>query len=153
MRFILFIIMAFAAMPAVAQSVDAGSPWRLSELIREEGYKATIESDSNGNPVIRSAADGLNFSIYFYSCRNGQDCKSVQFSSGFRMRDPLSVAAVNDWNGRKRYTRAWRDDDGNAFLRMDLNLIGGVSEQSFRESVKVWTILLRDYVKHIGWRE
>ncbi|GIX15702.1 MAG: hypothetical protein KatS3mg118_3661 [Paracoccaceae bacterium] len=141
-----------AARPAAAQSMDSAQPGLISQILHEDGYKAAIETDSGGNPVIRSAAQGVNFSIYFYGCREGRDCTSVQFSSGFRMRDPLSPDQVNDWNGRKRFARAWRDSDGNAFLRMDVLVSGGLGEENFRQQFKLWTVLLNDYVAHIGWR-
>lgn len=149
----LALALALADAPAApAQTLDASSPWKLGEVMKAAGYRATLESDNAGNPVIRSGTGGVNFSIYFYGCRDGQNCRSIQFSSGFKLREPVEPALMNDWNGRKRFARGWADADGNTFLRLDMNLVGGVTEKNFADTLDLWSILLGDFVKHIGWR-
>lgn len=138
---------------AVAANVEADNPWRIAQILQKEGYKAELGVTSKGAPKIESAAEGKKFTVFFYGCANGQDCKSIQFSSGFRNKSPITAAKVNEWNLGKRFARAVSTDKGDAFLRMDVNMKnGGVSQATFENSLALWSLLLADFKRHIGWR-
>ncbi len=147
------IVLALAAGgPALAAPVVADNPQAIADLLKELGYRATLTKDDTGDPKIESAAAGANFSIYFYSCTDGKDCSSIQFSAGFDLDSGLNLSSVNDWNTRKRYGKVYIDNEGDPYIEMDINLFGGgISPEGFSDSLGSWETLLADFQKHIDW--
>ena len=69
----LFACAAMAAMimvlsaPAYAEDkalLYAADPAKIADVLRDEGYKAKLTQDSDGDPRIRSAIEGIKYSIY-----------------------------------------------------------------------------------------
>jgi Putative bacterial sensory transduction regulator len=140
------------ASPAISAPVVAENPQAIADLLKDIGYRAELTKDDTGDPKIESAAAGASFSIYFYGCTDGKDCSSIQFSSGFDLDNALNLSSVNDWNTRKRYGKVYTDDDGDPYIELDINLAGGgISEDSFRDSLESWERLLSDFQEHIDW--
>ena len=87
---------------ASAQSVSAHDPQSVVSTLQDMGYRATLDTDSGGDPKVLSALNGINFSIYFYGCQDNAACRDLQFSSGFEveathqpMKSVKSVSAVS----------------------------------------------------------
>ena len=79
------LVLLMTGLPAVAQdTVSAADPEGVAGVLRDLGYRAQMDSADNGDPLIRSAADGTNFRIWFYGCdgKNG-NCTGMNFSAGF----------------------------------------------------------------------
>jgi hypothetical protein len=131
--------------------IDATSPQAIANLMQQAGYRAVVTTDNIGDPKIESSAAGADFSIYFYGCENGQNCLSVQFSSGYDMPNGVSLQLINDWNATKRFSFAYLDNENDPFLNYDVNLYAGVSEQNFLESLSLWDTILADFHTHIDW--
>ncbi|MGB0823154.1 MAG: YbjN domain-containing protein, partial [Alphaproteobacteria bacterium] len=80
-----------------------------------------------------------------------RDCNSVSLSSGFDLADGLSVERANAFNYEWRWASVELDEENDPFLRMDINLIYGVSEDNFRDSFDTWRIVLEKFVTFIDW--
>lgn len=143
-------VAALAGGVAAAQSVfpESGD---VARVLQAEGYAAKIEVDDQGDPVIRSSSQGVNWSVYFYGCEQGRNCSSVQFSAGFNLNEGISLERLNEWSRSKRYLYTYANDDMDPLVKMDVNMEGGVSETSFKASLSIWNSLLGQYLKHIGW--
>ncbi len=116
------------------------------------GYRAELTTDDQGDPKIKSSASGSNFSIFFYGCNDGSDCTSIQFSAGFDMDNGTTLTVANEWNAHKRYGQVYLDEENDPFLEMDVNLDGGgVSEETFRDTVGIWDKMLAEFQQHIDW--
>jgi hypothetical protein len=50
--------------------LSADDPLGIAIFIRDQGYSATLEKESYGDPMIRSKVAGINYSILFYDCFN-----------------------------------------------------------------------------------
>jgi Putative bacterial sensory transduction regulator len=131
--------------------VDASSPQALANLMQQAGYRAVLTTDNVGDPKIESSAAGADFSIYFYGCENGQNCLSLQYTSGYDLPDGASLGLMNDWNGTKRFGFAYLDNENDPFLNYDVNMSYGVSEQNFLDSLSLWDSILADFHAHIDW--
>lgn len=141
-----------AAQPAGPANLTAGDPAAIAAALQDFGYKAALEKDGNGDPKIRSGAAGSNFTIYFYGCTNGADCRSIQISAGFDLTDGTTAEVMNEWNARKRYGKAYVDQDGDPWIEMDLNLdYGGITPETFRDDLDLWERLVADFKTHINW--
>lgn len=142
-----------ATAPAQAQMVDATAPGVLADLLRQEGYAATLETDSAGDPLINSSSQGVNWKIWFYGCdSDGRYCKEIQFSVGFDKSSPISASRINEWNREKRFGKAYVDEEGDPFLEHNITLQGGVSRSNFIAAFEKWDLALGQYLTFIDWK-
>jgi hypothetical protein len=116
------------------------------------GFQATLTTDSRGDPMIRSAAEGVNFLILFYGCRNNANCRSIQYVVSFRMNTPPSMADINRFNQTKSLGEASLSSEGQPRLSHFVALHGGVSEANFLYVFGLWRDVLREFITHIGFR-
>ena len=82
-------LLGSSVVPSSAQSGNVfANPDQVAKILRDEGYAAKLDSDVDGDPLIRSSSQGLKWNIYFYGCTKGRNCNAVQFSSvaGWRPR-------------------------------------------------------------------
>lgn len=141
-----------SAMPAVAQNIVADDPASMTEVLQSFGYRAELSKDSGGDPKISSASGGANFSIFFYGCRDGQNCDAISFSSAFDLDPGSNTELMNEWNQKKRYTKAYLDDEQDPVIDMDIYLgEGGVSIDNFRTWVDTWERAVGDFKAHIDF--
>src|SRR3546814_8791257 len=59
---------AGALSAAPAGSVSAADPGAIAEVLEFAGYKAIIETDDLGDPMIKTELGGWPTTIYFYGC-------------------------------------------------------------------------------------
>ena len=151
-----FAMAAFAAawaVPAQAQMVKAQDPQSLVKALQNAGYAAKLGTDKVGDPMITSGVSGTTFQIYFYNCTNHKACATVQFHSGYDLKNPVSLERINEWNRGQRFARAFLDKEDDPILQMDVDLDdGGVSTLLFIDNIEFWASLLGAFEKHIGYR-
>ncbi|MBL8560881.1 MAG: YbjN domain-containing protein [Gemmobacter sp.] len=134
-----------------AQMVRAEAPEAMVALMQELGYRAELTTDGQGDPKIKSAAGGANFSVYFYGCSDHRGCRSVQFSAGFDTKDGSDLALMNDWNRHNRYGQASLDTENDPYIEMDIAMQGGLPRELFEANLSIWDNMLADFQRHIGW--
>ena len=103
-------------------------PGDMAALMQSWGYRAELDAYSDGRPVIRSAASGLNFDVRFFNCTEGktEECRDLQFQVGFTMEPPPTLDTFNTWNSDFRFARSYLWEGRTAYMEMDLRLDGGV---------------------------
>lgn len=139
------------ASPVLAESVDATDPEKLASLIRDLGYRATIEQDDVGDPMIRSSAGGIEFLIYFYGCDGGERCRTVLFQVAYDLESGTTADVVENWNENMLFGRAYLDEESDPWLEMPVNLFGGVTSENFVDTFDWWETVLDDFESHIGF--
>lgn len=141
------------ALPLHAETIAADRPQSVLNAMRDYGVAATLEVDDEGDPVIRTKIAGTNTSIYFYGCEdNGKDCRSISFGAGFETDSPFTLKDANQWNAEKRFSKAYVNDEGAARIEMDVNLMGGgVSAESFADTVDWWDYSITEFKTFINW--
>jgi len=148
------VTLLLGAAPAAAEMITAKDPQSVVRAMQAAGYQAKLEADKVGDPMVKSASSGSQFGVYFYNCTDHKNCASIQFQTGFDTETGKapSLEVINKWNTTKRYTAAYLDDEGDPGLSMDVNLDkGGISSDLFEDDLAIWTSLISDYEKHIGW--
>ena len=125
----------------------------LRNLMESQGYRVRLVPQTNGNPMLQTAAEGLSFTIFFYDCRPSEPrrCRSIGFSAGFRLPAPVDADLVADWNRRRRFGVAFSEDD-SAYLSLNVNVDGGITAENLLDTLALWEDSLVDYVDYIGWR-
>jgi hypothetical protein len=142
------------AAPATAQMVRAQDPQSVVKAMQATGYTAQLTTDPTGDPMIRSAASGTNFQVFFYNCTDHKACATLQFHSGYHLKTSPTLAAINEWNKGQRFGRAYLDKDNDPILEMDVDLDdGGLSQALFSDNLEFWTSILGNFEKHIGYRD
>lgn len=148
-----------ATVPAAANNAEPDRPLineAAPEMIRElaRGYgTAQATKDNVGDPMIKGKANSLAYSIFFYDCQKGANCTSVQFQAAFDIGKKVKIEIINDWNIKKRFAKAERNDKGNGVLRMDYSLNGGATREHIDNAMDMWFMQLKDFAAHIGFRE
>lgn len=142
--------------PALAEPsdlVDASDPQRIAELMQEEGYRAKVDIDTDGELSISSGAGGVEFNLYFKACDDDfTNCELLVFSAGFDLLNGSTDAAMTAWN-QTQWTKAYLDDEQDPFLELPINVIHGISEANFQDSLNWFAQELIDFADHIGWED
>jgi hypothetical protein len=148
---VLSLLQVLVPTPQNTARVTAADPPGIVAALQGLGYKAKLETDDEGDPIIRSAAAGLNFSIEFYGCEDNRDCRHLMFSAAFDMDEPLSADLMNDWNMRKLVGVAWVDEEGDPGIDFFVTTEGGLDLRTFEEAVDLWGRALGNFGDHIDW--
>ena len=145
---------AFAlAMSATAQAKDLTAA-NVDEILNAaRGYgAATLTTQSNGDPQITGKTDGITYQIYFRNCTDNKNCEDLNFYLGFLDLKP-KMEVINDWNLNKRFSRAYLDQDQDACVEMDLDMVKGVSAEYLDSQVGLWTLVVQQFAEHFGFKK
>ncbi len=133
-------------------SISASEPYLLANVMEGMGFRTTVGTDSFDDPIIYSSFNGYDFEVVFYGCTNNVDCQTVLFAAHFNGLDGrVSPASVMEYNRGSRWGRAYLQDDLDATLEMDVNLIGGVPRRNFEASLDFWTIALQEFSTYLPY--
>ncbi len=113
---------AFSATPAHAELINAADPATIKAIVESQGWPATIVAKAGDDPYIESNRNGLKFLVLFMNCEEGRKCKTLQYYMGFSDAKDVSLDKLNKWNKDKRFARAYKDDEGDPVLEMDVDL-------------------------------
>jgi hypothetical protein len=134
-----------------AQTVTGSNVDEILNAVR--GYGAgTLTTQSNGDPQISGKVDGIGYQIYFRNCTDNKNCEDLNFYLGFLDLKP-SLEKINDWNMNKRFSRAYLDQDKDACVEMDLDLVKGVSADYLDSQVGLWTLVVGQFADHVGFKK
>jgi hypothetical protein len=73
---------------------------------------------------------------------------SLQLYAGFKSGGKVTLETINTWNREKRFSRAYIDSDKDAVIESDLDLEGGVTNESIDEFIRTFRTSLKDFIKH-----
>jgi hypothetical protein len=119
--------------------------------MEENGFQVELTTDKSGDPLIRSTDKQEPFSIQFYKCTDGKDCQFMQFISGWDLPNGVQLQTLQDWNSKKVWGQAYRDDKKDPWLALPVNLKGGVTAENLSDMIDWWKTLLKQYAEFIGW--
>ncbi|PKL76929.1 MAG: hypothetical protein CVV27_07740 [Candidatus Melainabacteria bacterium HGW-Melainabacteria-1] len=158
-RFLLGSLMFLTlAMPAGAQSggssgssdssslesqriIQSMTAKEAAALLKEAGF-SELEIDKDDDIIVKMQG----FKVLLMVGTNKNKWLLFKFAvSG----TALDVKALNEWNKKVRYSRAYLDDDGDVILESDQDLNGGVTIQRVSEFAKSFDISLREFLKRL----
>jgi len=125
-----------------ANLVCAGAPQTIVDGLLAAGYKAKLTKDSVGDPKIESAANGYDFSVYFYGCKQGGNCTSIQFQIGFADDGKNTLELANTWNRDKRFIKMAVAKDDGLSVSYDVTTLGGLTPENFADVIDWWAVML-----------
>ncbi len=146
------LLAALASAPVAAQSSQMVRGTDVEEILNlAKGFgSATLTTDEEGDPKIEGRADGLGYAIFFLGCEEHKNCQSVQFHSGFALKDKPSVTKIAQWNYDKRWARGFLNKTGAA-VQMDVNLRYGVARDTLDDSMRTWGRLMKQFADYVGY--
>jgi len=130
--------------------VDGGQPDEIVNVARGYG-SATLERQSNGDPMIAGKIEGVTYQVYFMNCTANANCEDLNFYAGF-LDNKQTLEAINAWNRDKRFGKAYLDHDLDAVIEFDLNLEHGVSRANLDAAFSLWSLILDQYTIYIGYK-
>lgn len=140
----------FSATPAQAQLVSGRDPAAIMAIVESQGWPATLVTKEGDDPYIESNRGALKFLILFMNCDEGKNCRTLQYYMGFTDAEGVTTDQLNQWNKEKRFARAYRDDEGDPVLEMDVDLdFAGIPRANVVETFNTWAALMdafRDFV-------
>lgn len=124
------------------------TPAELAAILQDAGFRADVVHE-NGQPRVRSAAQGLEFSIQFVSPADAEQRYSdFSFHCPIRIKGELPDGIVNRWNRSKRFARLARNERF-LYVTMDVMLSGGVTLDHLRGQCEIWDRLIREFFMHL----
>ncbi|HUO11807.1 MAG TPA: YbjN domain-containing protein [Caulobacteraceae bacterium] len=143
---------ASTALPAAAVPLEGGlTATQVARVLQDKGYKAVIGVDDTGDPKVTSAAEGVNFTIFFYGCNHGPRCTSLTFQAGFHIDGGLTAEKINGWNRDKRWLKGWLDNTNDPFCDMDIDAEHGFSSELLDSYIDTWAEMLPAFKSYIGY--
>ena len=133
------------------QLIDGSNPAALVSIIQDLGYRALLETDGDGDPMIRSSVGGTEFAVVFYGCNENHDgCQILLFKAGYEVEKKIGMEVINRWNATRLFGRAYLDDVSDPWLELVLNVHGGVSRQQFENTFGWWESSVGEFEDEIG---
>lgn len=140
----------FSATPAHAELINATNPATIKAIVESQGWPATIVAKEGDDPYIESTRSGLKFLVLFMNCDEGQKCKTLQYYMGFSDAKDVSLERLNQWNKDKRFARAYKDDEGDPVLEMDVDLdFAGIPRENVGETFNTWASLMDSFREYV----
>lgn len=136
---------------AQAQSLTGANTDEILNAARGYG-SATLTAQSNGDPQITGKVDGITYQIYFRNCTDNKNCEDLNFYLGFLDLKP-KMEVINDWNMNKRFSRAYLDQDKDAVVEMDLDMVKGISAEYLDSQIGLWTLVVGQFADHVGFKK
>lgn len=145
-----FAALAFAQ-PAQADLVNARDANVIADVMKAKGLPAEVNSHQDSGPSIASEYGELRFVVIFNDCDDAfENCKTIQFFTGFTDAKDTTLAKINEWNRDRRFTRSYRDDEGDPVMEMDLDLdFDGIPRVNVDEAIGIWLSAMDAFYDHI----
>jgi Putative bacterial sensory transduction regulator len=127
--------------PATGVTIDEVVAW-----LQGGGYKAQIQTTSDGDRNVESASNGVDFHVFLYDCKNAR-CGSLQFSYGLDTKGAWTADKLNAWNRDNRWTKAYVDKVNDPWLEYDVDLTPGGTYELLDDEFLTWRNALNDFCK------
>jgi hypothetical protein len=143
--------LVLTAGPALAQPIPAKglTVEEVATFLKSKGYRAEIVTENDG-AYIKTGMEGLSVSVNVEDCKDKR-CESVQFVTGFNLKDGMTYQRADEWNDVKRWATMSLDNDMDPFLSMDVSLTPGSSYEALAESISIWEMMIDDAKVFLDW--
>ena len=131
--------------PASASQMSAE---RIVKTITMDRMKAIMESEGYSVSMHESGClmwELIGSHVWIAIAEDGESLKFFAGSKG----GTATFRKVNEWNRTKRYSRTYLDDEGHAWLEVDLDLTGGVTEARIADFLKACRISFIMWCKEV----
>ena len=135
-----WMIGAVLALPVAAQPIYTAATEALVRQVLAEmeiDYEQSVDDD--GDPIWRYTHKDILTTLVPYDPTIAGSYASLLFFAGWSTEGDFPLSAINEWNRISRFGRAYVDDQGDPVVELDLLLAGGVTVQTIKEYIYVFT--------------
>lgn len=159
MRFLLAVLFtALLAGSASAQTINKLTVGNVGAAINAAGFQYVETRDNRGFPLLQidigDSIDAVNVNVLFYGCNPSDECEDVTLFGYFEPPRALPAEAYHVWNDNFRqarnWSRAYRDDEGDTILTMNINATGGLGLEALQILLNSYLIEARDFGLYIA---
>ncbi len=137
---------------AEESNVTALTPESLAGFLDAEDISYEQSTDDVGDPKFEVDYYGIEFSVFYYGCRNNTECDAIQFFSGYELNGGVRLSKINNWNIENRYSRAYISDNGSVWIEHDVFLgQHGLHPDDFAQTIGAWAGVLKEFEDYIDW--
>lgn len=124
------------------------NPSDIAIILTSAGFGFEERQDERGDPLLRvKTGDGKQAAmvdIIFYGCGKDTTCQDILLKATFSPEKPVALQAMNDWNAKNRWGRAFVNDKGLATIEMDINAYGGIGREALESMIYTFFDIVKD---------
>jgi uncharacterized protein YdgA (DUF945 family) len=134
-------------------SIKHLDPAVLTGLLSASDFTYDEIKDKDGDRVLKigtaeTGAEKIEF--IFVGCGDDRTCEDVLMRATFPKNPHVALNAINEWNQRNRWARAFLNDAEQAVLEMDISAYGGIERDALETMVDNFFKLLREFSKSLS---
>ncbi|MDF1855191.1 YbjN domain-containing protein [Pseudooceanicola sp.] len=138
--------------PAATTNLLANNPESIRDAIQAAGFQAILETDSSGNPLIRSKISKSPIWIFFLNCDREGGCRALRFHTGYKLNRQVDFKELNGFMQEYAYARAFLNNEGYPRIQMDVLMrADGMGRENFAYYLDLWRELVMLFEKRIGF--
>ncbi|WP_114520156.1 YbjN domain-containing protein [Altererythrobacter sp. ZODW24] len=125
---------------APSEQVSAADPKGIVTAMEFAGYKAVLDTDDDGDPLIKTDfGTGPGF-VYFYGCdeETHDKCDAVQFVAGLDREEPMPAHMISRLVNKYRFVAIALDDEGDPWVTWDILTGEGMSTKTFVSALRLY---------------
>ncbi len=114
----------------------------------EIDYKQT--TNATKKIIFKLRLANLNVNLRLLDCSSNQ-CESLQLYAGFSTRINVTPKQINEWNRKRRFTRAYLNPSQQPSIETDLSLKGGKTRANIKFFISHFRELVSKFAEHINY--
>ncbi|GAB5389732.1 MAG: hypothetical protein Alpg2KO_27000 [Alphaproteobacteria bacterium] len=144
----LALMLAIPATASAQELVNGADLDQLESMLKRHG-DVTRTTDGIGDPLFQGRIDGTKYEMFLFGCNEDHKrCDEVMFKAAWAT-DGVSLKSLNKWNADGRYGKAYRDDENDPVLEMNVNLDNGVTTRNFNDTIAIWKRVMAQFEEEI----
>lgn len=128
-------------------------PSVLASILTTSDYSFEESKDDQGDPILKIKPGSIGaekIEFIFIGCANDPTCEDVLLRATFQPNRPVALKAVNNWNLRNRWARAYINDKREAVIEMDISAYGGIGREAIEAMVNTFFKIVGDFAKDLN---
>lgn len=125
------------------------NPSDIAIILTSAGFGFEQLRDERGDPLLRvktgEGAKAAIVDIIFYGCGKDTTCQDILLKATFSPERPVALQAMNNWNAKNRWGRAFVNDKGMATIEMDINAYGGIGREALESMIYTFFDIVKDF--------
>jgi len=119
-------------------------------ILQDEGYRAKLGTDGDGDPKIDTSMSGLDVTVWFYDCE-AKRCGSLQFLVALDLKNGWTLEAANKFSNDYRYARLYLDEEKDPYMAFDFEVLNADPGPHIASQVDIFESLLDALAKDTGF--
>ena len=145
---------ASQAKPQDVAPISHLNPSDIAIILTSAGFVFQELRDERGDPMLRvktgDGAEAATVDVIFYGCGKDTTCQDILLKATFSPQKPVALQAMNDWNAKNRWGRAFVNDKGLATIEMDINAYGGIGREALESMMYTFFDIVKDFDQALG---